>query len=125
MNELIRTCKFRPYRKGLYPTFTLQLFDTGKVGYDQKYIVGYKLKMHLSRHKTIILFESQTDFRCSPLDVIDSNETVKCLMGFLTLRQGDIDKEYFDNYTKEQLEFSELHAESLNIAVYNRFGYDD
>ena len=42
-------------------------------------------------------------------------------MGFLTLRKGDTDAEYFENYSQEQTEFSEAHAESLGCEVYNRF----
>jgi hypothetical protein len=123
MINCIRKLRFKPYIKG-YPTFTLQLFDTGKIGYDNKYIVGYCLKMH-EKGKTTILFESQTDFRCSPLDAIDSDSTVKCLMGFLTLKIGDTDREYFANYSQIQLDFVNLHAESLMMEIYNRFGYDD
>jgi hypothetical protein len=125
MNELIRTCQFKPYisGKGL-PTFKLQLFDTGKTGYDGKNIVGYKLTMHCNQ-KTTVLFEDYENFRCSPLHAIDSNECIKAIIGFLCLRIGDTDKEYFDGYTLTQLEFSNRHAESLYCAVCNRFGYED
>ena len=70
------------------------------------------------------LFEG-SDFCCSPLHAIDSDDCVKSLMGFLCLRHGDTDKEYFKDYTVEQLAFSDEHAEALQIAVYDRFGMED
>jgi hypothetical protein len=68
-----------------------------------------------------VLFEG-SDFHCSPLHAIDSNETVAALMGFLTLRKGDTDVEYFADYTPEQLGYSEEYAETLSCEVMARFG---
>lgn len=97
------------------PVFTLRMFDTG--GYiGGKYRVAYTLR---SEGKTI--FEGE-DFGCSPMDAIDSDGAVECLMGFLTLRPSDTDSEYFDNYTEEQLDFCSSHAEALSCEVYSRFG---
>jgi hypothetical protein len=47
------------------------------------------------------------DFRCSPLYAIDSDDTLRGLLGFLTLRPGDTDGEYFDGYTPAQRAFAE------------------
>ena len=46
-------------------------------------------------------------------------------MGFLTLRPGDTDPEYFENYTQEQKEFADQHAEALAVAVMDRFGEEN
>lgn len=45
------------------------------------------------------------DFAGSPMHADDSDETLRSLLGFLTLRQGDTDADYFDDYTPRQLEF--------------------
>lgn len=44
------------------------------------------------------------------------------LLGFLTLRPGDTDREYFDKYTPAQLEYANQHAETLPCECYARFG---
>jgi hypothetical protein len=69
------------------------------------------------------LFEGQ-DFGCSPICATDSDATVECLMGFLTLKPGDTDREYFAGYTERQRDFCSEHAEALAIAVMDRFGED-
>lgn len=111
MTDVIRTVIFRPYRKGMGPVFTLRMFGAG----DR---IAYTLR---AEGKTI--FEG-SDFRCSPLDCEDSDESVKALMGFLTLRPGDTDREYFEDYTEDQLEFCSLHAETLSCEVGSRFGWE-
>jgi hypothetical protein len=62
------------------------------------------------------------DFYCSPLHAEDSDESVRSLLGFLTLRRGDTDAEYFADYSDAQVRFSEESAESVAL----EFGlYDD
>lgn len=115
MKELIRTVIFRPYRKGMGPVFTLRMYDTGgTIGGKNR--VAYTLR---SKGKTI--FEGD-DFGCSPMDSIDSDSAVAALMGFLTLRPGDTDREYFENHSEEQMEYCSSHAEALSCHVLDRFG---
>ena len=65
----------------------------------------------------ITLFEGE-DFACSPLHAIDSDECWRGLLGFLTLRPGDTDDEYFEEYTAEQMAFAEGgDAEMLSVYV--------
>lgn len=47
-----------------------------------------------------------TDFTCSPCHADDSDATLRALLGFLTLRPGDTDREYFDGYTPAQRAFA-------------------
>lgn len=128
MCDKIRECRFAPYRKGMGPTFTLRVYDTGtsdnRFGPWAKSILAYELVQHDPQHERILLFEG-SDFACSPLHAIDSDDCIKSLMGFLTLRLGDTDKDYFDAYTLVQCEFRDTHAESLMMEVYNRFGFED
>lgn len=56
-----------------------------------------------------------SDYGCSPMVAIDSDEALIGLMGFLTLRPQDTDDEYFTRheYTPEQLAWAESAAEDL------------
>ena len=48
-------------------------------------------------------------------DAVDSDETVRSIIGWLTLKPGDTDDEYFEKYTPEQMAFAEGPAEQLSI----------
>lgn len=54
------------------------------------------------------------DFHASPCHAIDSDEPLRSLLGFLTLRPGDTDSEYFANYTPRQWEFVNSDAEYIS-----------
>ena len=123
MREFLRRVTFRPYRPGLGPSFTLSLYDTHE-RHDNKWRLAYKLTLcdpaHMSARNQLVF--SGRDFFCSPLHAVDSDETVAAIMNFLTLRPGDTDPEYFDNYKPHQVRFCEQHAEYLAAEVENRFG---
>jgi len=57
-------------------------------------------------YKGKLLFHGN-DFKASPLYGIDSLETICSLCGFITIKMGDVDKDYFKYYTKQQLAFTE------------------
>lgn len=120
--ERIRTVILRPYTsqpKGMAPVFTLTLWDTYKTDNLGKSILRYRLVSN--QHG--VIFEGE-DFACSPMHAIDSDDCVKSLLGFLTLKPGDTDDEYFENYTQKQLDFCAHHAEALECEVMHRFGED-
>jgi hypothetical protein len=131
--DILRVCRFTPYRKGHGPSFglTMWLANTVRDGRSQ---IGYKLTMRggsfgdSSQGKarkfgplTETLFEGE-DFVCSPMHAIDSDAAVASLMSFLTLRPGDTDREYFKDYTPLQLGYCAEHAEALACEVSARFG---
>ena len=60
------------------------------------------------------IFEG-SDFAGSPLHADDSDQTLRALLGFLTLRLGDTDREYFSEYTPEQIAFRDGPAEYLSL----------
>ena len=113
--DIIRRCRFAPYRKGMGPTFSLTMWDTGRVTADHRTVVGYELKMSGK-----VLFSGE-DFYPSLSESIDGDAAVASLMTFLTLRPGDTDSDYFANYTADQMSYAETHAESLSCEVLNRF----
>lgn len=107
MRELIKTARFEAPGGRYY----LRLYDLGLTDSLGKAMLGYSLS-----HKSRIIFEGN-DFACSPLHPIDSFETACALLGFLTLRPGDTDQEYFDRYTKEQLEWANS-TDCENLSAY-------
>lgn len=44
---------------------------------------------------------------------VDGDQSLRSLLTFLTLRPGDTDDEYFDQYTPEQIEFRDGDAEEI------------
>jgi hypothetical protein len=114
--EVIRRCRFTPYRRGMGPCFALTVWDTFRTDQMGKSVLGYRLTM-----RGAVVFQGE-DFACSPCVAIDSDECIGALMSFLTLRPGDTDGDYFASYTESQLEFCSSHAESLAMEVSFRFG---
>lgn len=114
--NLLRRIYLRPYLKGIGPTFTLTTYDAGTRNGRNR--VAYRLQQS---NVKLPVFEG-ADFGCSPLHAIDSNDTVKGILAFLTLRIGDTDREYFASYTEAQYAFASEHAESLAAHVFTRFG---
>jgi hypothetical protein len=114
--EIIRRCRFAPYRKGYGPLFTLTIWDTYRADARGQSYLGYCL-----RAGGRVLFTG-SDFAGSPMHADDSDATVAAVMSFLTLRPGDTDPDYFRGYGPEQLAFCSDHAESLSAAVSDRFG---
>ena len=116
--DYIRRVRLTPYRKGMGPTFTLTLLDGRFDGRRDR--LSYCLAMSEGAGR-VTLFEGD-DFSPSPAHAWDSDECVSALLGFLTLRPGDTDGEYFDNYTPEQLAYCSQHAEALSRESSCRFG---
>lgn len=115
----LRTVILRPYRRGYGPTFRLETWDTGRMEGSHT-MLRYRLTMHNAGKRSVI-FEG-ADFGTSPCHAIDSDATLASLMGFLTLRPGDTDSEYFEAYTPDQLAYASAHAEALSCECLSRFG---
>jgi hypothetical protein len=88
--------------------FLLALYDTGQTDRYGKSILGYQFW-----HEDILVFEGD-DFHCSPSCPIDSDQAVASLLAFLSLKPGDTDPEYFEDYTPGQLEFAVNYGEALS-----------
>ena len=68
------------------------------------------------------VFEGE-DYAGSPMDSIDSDETLRCLIGFLALSPGDTDAEYFADYTDDQRSWAESSAcEELSLWAHDEQG---
>lgn len=121
-NVFLRRCNFKPYLSGKGPTFSLSMWETDKYDGRGRFYVKYRLTQKEEEKKTI-LFEGG-DYSPSPGYAVDSDKSVRGLMGFLCLKPGDTDREYFDRYTKEQIIFALQHGERLEMEVIDRFGED-
>jgi len=90
--------------------FRLVMWDTGRTDKRGQSYIGYEFYDRAGN----TLFSGE-DFAGSPMHADDADETVKSLLGFLTLRPGDTDAEYFENYTEEQMDFAQTDAEVLQM----------
>lgn len=93
--------------------YRLMLWDTGRRGIAEKDMLGYALWVP-GAWEGEPLFVGE-DYGASPMHAIDSDDTLRGIIGFLTLKPGDTDDEYFENYTPEQMAFAESDAESLSL----------
>lgn len=91
--------------------FKLYLYDGGRTGEFGRTYLGYQFVM-----KGEAIFEGD-DFGVPTGKVIDSLEVAASLLHFLSLRPGDTDADYFDDYTERQWQFVEEHAEDLSMLV--------
>ena len=79
----------------------LRTWDTGRTGTDAR-ASGHELRDPAGD----VLFRG-ADFRPSPMHADDADETLRGLLGFLTLRPGDTDRSNFAEYSERQRAFSE------------------
>jgi hypothetical protein len=75
----------------------------------------------VERRPTRVLFAGD-DIHLSAGTCTDSDRAVAEVLGWLTLKPGDTDEEFFKDYTAEQLDFARTHAETLGIHSTDRFG---
>lgn len=87
--------------------FRLELFATWQVDGWGKDILAYQLY-----HHDVLIFQDE-GFCPGRGMSIDGDEAVGGLLGFLSLKPGDTDFEYFKDYTPEQMEFAQAHGEEL------------
>jgi hypothetical protein len=118
--EKVRTVRFRPYLKGKGPSFTLHLYDVNASDDAGRYGVGYRLMMGRK-----VIFECLDSKGCPyGHHSVDGDKAVRNVMGWLTLKPGDTDADYFAAYSPEQLDFCRSYAEALQLEVMHRFGED-
>jgi hypothetical protein len=106
----LREVTMRPYIDQSI-SFTLMTYDAYRTDRMGKSILRYAL---IDDKTGNTIFQGE-DFACSPMNAIDSDESLRALLSFLTLRPGDTDAEYFENYTQSQLDFANEHGEILSM----------
>jgi hypothetical protein len=97
------------------------------------YIKGTDLRLHTwdankrfsTGQETIgyALYEGETlifaaeDCGVSPMHAIDSDRALCGLLTFLSLKIGDTDRDYFDAYAPDQLDFSQRRGEEISMYI--------
>ena len=99
--------------------FELKLYETDRTDRHGQPYLAYEL----TGPEGELIFSGE-DFRPSPLSAIDSDSTLRALLGFLTLRPGDTDADYFEGYTERQMRFVDEDAENLCLYALADFGYE-
>lgn len=92
--------------------FELRLYDIHEVDRRGKDLLAYEL---IDRRQEPSRIFAGDDLAVSPLDPIDSDAVATAVLGFLSLRPGDVEPEYFDSYTPAQLEWRDDRAEDLSL----------
>lgn len=114
--EVMRDVIISPYLLGM-PFFRLQLIDTGEVDHYGKSGIGYRLATYNPDGTLFdVVFKHEDHGIIWNPGVIDDDAAVGSVLQWLTLKPGDTDEEFFEDYTDEQLFFAEEHAE--NLALY-------
>jgi len=92
--------------------YKMTLKATGERGEFGKAQIAYTFKTPEGK----VLFQGN-DFY-NPEYVPEDKDSAISLLGFLTLKPGDTDQDYFKDYTPEQLEFSNsMDCEMLQLIV--------
>lgn len=108
MKELVRHVRLADH-----PEYEILLFDLNEMK-GNHHRMGYIFMQNKE-----VIFEGD-DFGVSQYSSVDGDEALRSLMGFLTLRRGDTDADYFDSYSEDQLSWAEENAEELSL-----YGMDD
>lgn len=87
----------------IFDGYKLYLNWTGKT--ESGNFGKYQMEYEFYNPAGELLF-SGDDYYPSPMNSIDGIDSAAGLLGFLTLKPGDTDNEYFDKYTEKQLEFA-------------------
>jgi hypothetical protein len=90
--------------------YVLVTYSTGQTDRRGASVIGYELTSPAGA----MVFHGE-DFCASPLHADDSDETLRGILGFLTLRPGDTDREHFATYTPEQWAFAHGDAETCQL----------
>lgn len=93
--------------------FRLELFDTHEPPTDRRWFNETALAYRFYDDGRLIF--SGADYRPGASIPIDSDRSVAGLLGFLSLRPGDTDSDYFADYSPEQLAWCQDRAEELSI----------
>lgn len=97
-DRALRDVALKPFTNG--PTYRLRTYDLYQTrnGHAQlAYIFG------LPGEPALFV---TCEFGASPMHSVDGDETLRAMLGFITLRPGDTEQEYFDVYTEAQMAFA-------------------
>lgn len=120
-DNFLRHVRLAPYLEGKGPTFDLLTWDTPNRFSTGQWKIGYAL-LETGSDDPIFFGE---DNGVAPAHPVDSDDALRGVLAFLTLRPGDTDAEYFAEYTERQHSFASAHAETLSIWGMEESSFDD
>lgn len=116
-------------RTDLWAEYRLDLWNTGEVDEMGKSMLAYRLA-RIDHERPVrfipaerapediggweILFAGE-DFHCGLGRLIDDDSVVADIIGFLSCKPGDVEDDYFADYTPRQLEFAIAEGEELSM----------
>ncbi len=98
-------------------SYILEVDDPCVNRHDGKAKVAYRFERVTDDGQTgkDVIFDND-DVGCSPMHEPESDESVRAIIGFLSLRKGDTDAEFFDAYTPRHLKWrDEGDPEQLSL----------
>ena len=99
--------------------FELRVFDTGRCSNRHgKVLVHYQLFDHRFEDGVEPIFEG-ADFSVSPLHAPDEDSTLASLLAFLAFQRGEVEAEYFEDYTPRQIAWRDERAGDLAMVVWD------
>lgn len=115
-----RITYWQPYRVSYDGTrFRLTLSHGGEWDSAGRWQYAYRFEVKAHRESSYrVLFEGSDMWGH---DEPTSDRACAAAMGWLTLRPGDTDSEYFETYTADQLAYAGSYAESLACLASDRF----
>lgn len=120
--NFLRRWYIKPYRPEYHRGFRLDLYDGGKVHYGGPQHEVRAVFYEVGNRVPIFNFT----FGCSPMDAIDSRKCAESAVGWLSLRPGDTDSEFFESGGSWELmtadlgralDFQQTHAETVSAWV--------
>jgi hypothetical protein len=112
MTGKLQLRKFECLRRWRHDNFTLYMYNMGWNMKQEKWQIGYKFFWDKG-----LLFEGE-DFYCPELD---GKRPMLGLLGFITLKPGDTDSDWFDKYTDFQRRWTESNdIDDLQLWVYDQ-----
>ena len=87
-------------------------------GYDNRGASRYEAKVLLNGK---VLFEKLWG-AFSPLHAEDSKEAKAHVLSHLAMKPGDTDKEFFEDYTEDQLDFVNKYSDDIWFLSHKRYG---
>jgi len=95
-------------------SFRLELFDTGRVEGGRPRLAYRFCDGRMGKRP---IFEGE-DFSLSPVDATQSDAVVASLLIFLSLQPADVGAEYFERFSKRQMEWVEGYADELALLAF-------
>jgi hypothetical protein len=98
-------------RNWRHDNFVLSLYDAHRTDEYGKHVLAYVLAWDKA-YTDAVIFRGD-DLHCAPGTAIDSDESAGALLSFLSLKPGDTDDDYFNDYTQAQIDFVLEYGDDL------------